>query len=204
MILCWFATGEDHIELAKVSANVAKHVSPNLHRLLITFDDVQLNEFDEIRKVESGPLMLRRMQEQMRLLKEGKTCLFLDSDIVVNKPINKYDAFVKLAWREPPKGAEGQCYCGGLIYADGHLAVPLYEEMLHMYEDLPEHLHKWWGDQLCLAACAPKYEVDGSIFENWHYVPESKPEKLLDADFVHFKGPRKKWFFDYAKLRLKA
>lgn len=204
MNLCWFATGDSHIELAKVSAKVAKHVSPEVHRSLITFDDVETEEFDEVHKVEPGPLMLRRMQEQMRLLKQDRPYVFLDSDIVVNKPIRKYESFIKLAWREPPKGAEGQCYCGGLIYADGHLAVTLYEEMLQMYENLPEHLHKWWGDQLCLAACAPKYDIDESVFENWHYVPESKPEKIIDAEFVHFKGPRKKWFFDYAKLRLGA
>lgn len=130
---------------------------------------------------------------------------------------------VDLIWNRNPFPLE--CFGVGLMARSGFPSMPYnfgivlsdagwrgtqtwWKEYQAVVDDLHKYGVGWYCDQLAAAIVDGKlraYPVSDHWHENldmdkWAAAPDKLPTAPMDSYATHFKGPRKEWLFDYAKL----
>jgi hypothetical protein len=165
--------------------------------------------------VAAESLMQDRMACQIEFLSEAefdKPIVFLDSDVLINGPLDEVfagDFDVGLTWRR----LEEMPFNGGVLFVNNRRKGPAEAFMRSVY-DLYQRRHghraKWFGDQTAIyeylgvspdeIVRCPTLEKDGCRFaffpcETHNYSPENGLAEILrpldEKIILHFKGARK-------------
>ena len=125
---------------------------------------------------------------------------------------------VDLIWNKKPRKLFSDVYDIGLMRRDGFPSMPFNTGLMlssgranakiwwKHYQELVDDLHKygigWYCDQI---AAAMAYGLDEESVLDYEMdevcpAPDTLPTAPMDSYATHFKGPRKEWLFDYAKL----
>lgn len=173
--------------------------------------------------VNTEELMLERSRMQLQYLRDSKLrtpVVFLDSDILINGPINKilkkkFD--IALTVRDHSEMPIN----GGIIILNNRqrkATIQFFERYVGNFERNFRIGEKWYGDQLALSDLVfddsakylggARYDVNGCRVliipaSEFNYSPNEDTEfstKPLTQSVLHFKGARKQLMFEYQKL----
>jgi hypothetical protein len=228
----------NYTEVLRLAFRAAALRAPKARRVILTDEKTVFPGdigADEIRRLPLDPASI--MYERTRLqaaylerLEDGRSCVFMDSDIVVNRdPTEAFaqDFDVALTWR---RGFPDAPFNGGLILvADAAKGRVFMKRVLDCYRHLlaeprlaglfDRSLKAWWGDQYALAVLVGyrafgERSGDAMIIDGVRagFLPCDEYNVTLEPDrqyardelrrkyFVHFKGNRKAMLARYVGL----
>lgn len=129
---------------------------------------------------------------------------------------------VDLIWNRNPFPIgfyEGNCV--GLMRRDGFPSMPFnaglilsrgengHYEWWRNYQAIVDDLHKygvgWYCDQFALTMTEHEHPYEAGWYrslsmDEWAAAPDKLPTEPMNSYATHFKGSRKEWLFEYAKL----
>jgi len=204
MNVVYFAVGQDHAELAELSASVLRVTNPNAEVYVLTDLTTQFSTLRPVRgHVSPRTRIYDRTILQYQFILQHREALFLDSDCVVQKDLSgAFDGSICVTERVPPKSVPDQIYNGGVLYGSGHGGVAFWLHWCQLYWFIQRDLWAWYGDQVLLARMAKNYPLTIYGSSTHNFVPRREDEPN-DAYIVHFKGEiRKAWMRNYARRLL--
>lgn len=148
-----------------------------------------------IRRPYDGRLMMFRLEHLAAI--DGEW-ISLDTDTVVRKDLRKVfdqEFDVALTRRYEPIMSAGVNITKVMPYNTGVMfsrRKAFWQAARETLEKMPADAHRWWGDQLAVAAVAPRFDVLELPCNEWNWTPQKEGE-TKDCAVVHFKGPRKAW-----------
>ena len=228
----------DYKDVLRLAFRAAALRAPRARRVILTDEKTVFPGnvgADEVRRLplDAGSIMYERTRLQaayLARLEDDRSCVFMDSDIVVNRdPAEAFaqDFEVALTWRP---GFPDAPFNGGLILiADAAKGRIFMKRVLECYDRLlaeprlaglfDKGLNAWWGDQYALAVfvgyrafgerTGEAMTIDGirtGFLPCAEYNITLEPdrqyarEELRRKYFVHFKGNRKAMLAQYVKL----
>lgn len=201
MNVVYFAVGQEFAEQAELAAEALRLTNPGAEAWVITDQNTQFETLTPYR-THSSPhtLIYDRTLTQWRFLREHGSALFLDSDCVVNGPLD--DVFagpIAVTDRVPPRAVPHQIYNGGVLYGEGPQARKFWQDWADMYSQLERGAWAWWGDQMILPTLIEHHQVNVYPSATHNYIPVyySECNTRIDTHIVHFKGKRKPWMPTY-------
>ena len=197
MNIVYFAVGEEHAKQAEEAASILCLTNPSAKAWCITDKETQLDSLIPFRTHSSpATLIYDRTLTQYQFLREHGSALFLDSDCVVNRPLESvFKSPLSITDRIPPRQAQTQIYNGGVLYGEGQEALKFWQDWIDMYPQLERGAWGWWGDQMILPILAEHHKPNVFPAATHNYVPTHLVEcySLMSSHIVHFKGTRKPW-----------
>ena len=209
MNVCFFAVGEPDAEMAEMAAEALRLTNPDAKAYVLTDAETQFKTLEPVRgHVSPHTLIYDRTIAQLHFLRQHREgVLFLDSDCIVNQPLEGvFEGPIALTRRVPPTKLPDQIYNGGVLYGEGHAGVAFWAHWVECYQYLPRQNWQWYGDQMLLVHLVPTYEVINVYHEAHNYVWTNSREldEVLPYYVVHFKGPKRKPYMPRYLDTLKA
>lgn len=205
MNVVYFAIGQEFAAQAELAAEALRMTNPEAKAWVLTDKTTEFKTLVPFR-MHSSPatLIYDRTIMQFRFLREHGYALFLDSDCVVNRPLQDvFSAPITLTKRVPPKAVPEQIYNGGVLYGEGKPALKFWLEWVDLYQQIDRGAWAWWGDQMILPILVPHHPVTVlESQEQYNHIPTRLDQlgEVLPATIVHFKGnQRKSWMPVYVE-----
>lgn len=198
--------------------SVRKHL-PNAHVIHITYPDHEaLEGVDEVLRVEKcWPDKLTQYRDKKQgeldradwlseiyadILQRGKNCLFIGTDVVIQKDINKVFQldFDVASSRYPRYTRTDGAFCWDVQFAKPS-AVEFYRDVTKYYQSRPEIQDMGEGIQTSttMVSDCGKYKVLNLDFDDFCNTPENEADDVSKAAIVHYRGPRKQWMIKRSK-----
>lgn len=212
MIVSYFTVGAEHRALAERSAASVRAVYPDCQIWMSGQDKV------------TAPMMVANLDSQIDVLRRAprdEAILFLDTDILLRRPLPFGNEDMMVTWRDHVSENEGEKVAGVAKIMPYNYGVVgcwnrpvVLEAFLWMRArilQMAPMYQQWYGNQLALAqlACAPVGEFarrrikwsatdPGTEIgirylpcDTFNYTPEAEGEDVADKAVLHFKGNRK-------------
>ena len=196
MNVVYFATGQKSAEQAELAAEALRITNPGARPWVLTDMHTQFRTLEPFRMHCSQKTMIfDRTILQFNFLREHGHALFLDSDCVVNKPLQgMFAGPLAVTKRKPPKAVPEQIYNGGVLYGEGKEALRFWQSWVDTYQQIDRGAWEWWGDQMILPVIVPHFQVKVYESETHNFIPTkiNLPFDELPANIVHFKGEKRK------------
>lgn len=159
-----------------------------------------------VEKKEDEGFILWRAKAYADFNKPG---LYCDTDLIIQRDLQGLWAldFDVMLTRSEHRivTADGFCtsdvmpYNGGVAFVKNKNYWP---HILMKIQDMNPEAHKWWGDQLAMAAIINVYRTILLPAGLYNYSPKrdySDKANLSDKYILHFKGDRKSMMIEYAR-----
>ena len=150
---------------------------------------------------DGSRLMTYRLQHLAEL---AEPAIILDTDVIVQADLSAVfdkDFDVALTKRKGRILYGGKDIVKSMPYNTGVMfsrSQAFWRDCYALCKKAPQDMQRWFGDQLCVAAVAPKYKVLELPCSKFNYTPATQNEDVSAKFAVHYKGQRKDWMLNVA------
>jgi hypothetical protein len=159
----WFVRGATHAAMCRTSVESVKKVDPGARCVVVTDDQTDLAPAQMLYIQAGKPMMVANLEAQIHALYHHAECVFLDTDILLLKPLPSAGELT-VTWRDHVLvGDEGEKVEGlaatmpynyGVIRARGQPALEAFIWMRERIRKMHPQQQQWYGNQLALAELA--------------------------------------------------
>ena len=211
----------------KISYSIKKNHPSSKIIQITNFSEKKISGVDYVERFHfsNDTIMYDFIKSQIKIIKKYGPTVFLDADMLIIKPIDKFFSDKKFDFSITKRSLEynnryinpklhkenfpeligkkwGDImpYNAGIYYCNKAESL---DYMLSVFNSMSKNFYKWYGDQIALKELVKSKKFKINFFEGevYNYTPKSSFEDFTKKKVLHFKGKTKKIFYEtYNKI----